>query len=308
MGTSKSYNGPSDRTPLLPLWAQAPAPGSQPQPEPQADPTDPANPTPVPDTDPANDEPQSAPDTTAPTPTSPPPIVPPSPSPPVSTPWKSARIAMTGYSRRGGAERARAAGQRYVRARGGSRAAASTASTGRTATANLGGFLSNVSSSGFTEAARNLGLTVLVGQSVTSVLNAILNVLAPPGASNEEAVARRATAEVLTELFERHAVEEQGIERLNSMSAADVAAATERSVAAYIYQRWLLELGKKIEEGAYSDREAVRMEREVKEYVRDLVTIDLQGRNILTIDWNGIDGQQFCERIFQEAYALLEGA
>jgi len=301
------YGGPTTAYAPTPEPPMPPAPvvPEAPQPEPEADPVDP---TAAPDTDPTNNEPQSASGTTDSPPTSPPLLGPPSPAPPVATPWKSARIAMTSFSRHGGAERARVAGQRYVRARGGSRAAASTASTGRSATANLGGFLSNVASSGFTEAARNLGLTLLVGQSVTSVLNAILNVLAPPGASNEEAVARRATAEVLTELFERHAVEEQAIERLNSMSANDVAAATEKSVAAYIYQRWLLELGKKIEEGAYSDREAVRMEREVKEYVRHLVTIDLQGRNILTIDWNGVDGQQFCERIFQEAYALLEGA
>jgi len=311
MGTSKSYDGPADHTPLLPRWAQAPEPIPIPPSEPV--PTEPPEPTETnspPEGEPANAEtPIDADPLTpslAPSPAPPPiPIAAPA-LPAFATPWKSARLAMTAFSKHGGAARARSAGQRYVRARGGSRRAAQAAASGRATTAALGGFLSNVASRGFSDAARTLGLSLLVGQSATSVLNAILNALAPTGASNEEAIARRATAEVLADLFERYGVQEGGTDRLDNMPAADVAAATEKSVAAYIYQRWLLELGKRIDQGAYSDREAVRMEREVKAYVRDLVRIDLRGRDILTIDWNGVDGQQFCQRIFQEAYALLE--
>ncbi len=305
MGTSKPYDGPADRTPLLPSWAQAPEPLPTPPPEPTQS-------SPPPEEEPTHTETPIDADTLTPSLA---PIAAPAPTPiaapalsTFATPWKSARLAMTGFSKHGGVARARSAGQRYVRARGGSRRAAQTAGSGQSATAALGGFLSNVASRGFSEAARTLGVSLLVGQSATSVLNAILNALTPAGATNEEAIARRATAEVLAELFERYGVQDGGTDRLDNMPAADVAAATERSVSAYIYQRWLLELGKRIDQGAYSDREAVRMEREVKAYVRDLVRIDLRGRDILTIDWTSFDGQQFCERIFQEAYALLENA
>jgi len=200
----------------------------------------------------------------------------------------------------------REAGRRYVYAKGGSRSAARAASSGRSATVLLGGFLSDVARRGFDEASRALGLSNLVGQSAAIVFTAILNALAPAGATNDDAVARRATAEVLTKLFERFGVEEGGVSQLDNMDASTVANAVEGSVSAFIYQRWLLDLGKKVEEGAFSVGEAVRLEREVSAYVLDLVEIDLQGRDVLTIDWGGTEGQQFCERIYREAYELLE--
>jgi hypothetical protein len=146
-----------------------------------------------------------------------------------------------------------------------------------------------------------------VGQSANVVFAAILNALAPPGAENADAVARKATGDVLTELFERFGVEEGGFDRLDRMDAVAIAGAVKDSVSAFIYERWLLELGKKIEQGAYSDADAVRLEREVSAYVKDLVEIDLQGRDAVTIDWGAVEGHQFCERIYREAYDLLEG-
>jgi hypothetical protein len=215
---------------------------------------------------------------------------------------------MTGLAKYGGANgRMREVGRRYVRASGGTGAATRAASSGRSATARLGGFLSDVATRGFAEAAQSLGLATIVGQSASAVFTAILNALAPSGAGNEDAVARKATGEVLTELFERFGVEEGGFDRLDSMDAGAVAGAIKDSVSAFIYQRWLLELGRKIEEGAYSDTDAVRLEREVRAYVEDLVEIDLQGRDAVSIAWGGIEGQQFCQRIYGEAYALLEG-
>lgn len=78
------------------------------------------------------------------------------------------------------------------------------------------------------------------------------------------------------------------------------------SVAQSIYLRWLKDLGKCIEIGTATASQALRLEREVKDYVRETLTLDLQGQDVLRIDWQGREGQNIVERIYQEAYGFLE--
>jgi hypothetical protein len=139
------------------------------------------------------------------------------------------------------------------------------------------------------------------------VLAAILNALAPAGTTDDDATARRATNETLTELFERYGVVEQGLDRLNSMDADGVRDAIQSSVGSYVYQRWLLDLSKSIEERSISADRAVRLERDVKVYVRDLVELQLADRDVLTMDWNGAEGRLLAQEVYEQAYALLGG-
>jgi hypothetical protein len=78
------------------------------------------------------------------------------------------------------------------------------------------------------------------------------------------------------------------------------------SVAQSIYLRWLEDLGKCIETGTATANEALRLEREVKDYVRETLALDLSGHDVLRVDWNGREGQQIVERIYREAYGFLE--
>ena len=155
---------------------------------------------------------------------------------------------MTSVATGGGStRRLRAAGRRYVAAKGGAKKAATSSGAGRATTAGLGGFLSNVATGGFAQAAQSLGLQTVVGQKAQTVLAAVLDAIAPAGTTNDEAIARRAASETLRELFEKYGVEQAGIEALNAMKAADVADTVELSVSAYVYQRWLFDLSLKIE-------------------------------------------------------------
>ena len=122
---------------------------------------------------------------------------------------------MTSAVKSGGdAGRLRTAGRRYVSARGGTKKAATTASAGRATTARIGNFISDVASRGFTEAARALGLQDTVGQKVDTVLAAVINAIAPAGTNNDDAIARRAASETLREVFEKHGVQEAGLDAL----------------------------------------------------------------------------------------------
>ncbi len=311
MGTSASNSGPRDKTPLLPSWAQG-APAAPPVP-PKPDPQD----GPPPGSAPS----ELAPEGDSPSPASDPAsspdgqgqemdgsAAPPADSAGTRGPWTLARRAMGSAVKGGGsAKQFKKAGRRYVAAKGGASKAAGSSTSGRATTARIGGFLSDVASRGFVEAARSLGIEATVGQKIDVVLAAVINAIAPSGTTNDDAIARRASSETLREMFEKHGVEQNGVEALNAMTPADVAETVELSVSAYVYQQWLFELSKKIEEHAVSETQAVRLERDVKTFVRGLVKLKLDGNKAIQMDWKGAQGQAFVREIFESAYSLLGG-
>lgn len=120
------------------------------------------------------------------------------------------------------------------------------------------------------------------------------------------AAARYATIEVLEFLYETVIGEGGNLSALEQMDQKMVEEAVTRSVSGYIYSRWLDELGLSIEKGAISEVAAVRLEREVKEYVEACVTLELDGKSTVEIDWGGREGHGIIDRVYRDAYALLE--
>jgi hypothetical protein len=178
---------------------------------------------------------------------------------------------------------------------------------GRATAARAGKFFGALAGGGLRAALESLGLRSYIGRGAEEVFAAIANAIAPPGATLEEAAARRAADEVLGRLYEDRVGVDGDLAGLERMTAADVGEAVRDVVSAYVYQRWLEELGKSIESGTTSPSEAVRLEREVRQYVRDIVQFDVPNERVLTLDWDGPEGQTLVGQLFEEAYGLLEG-
>lgn len=301
MGTSKSYGGPTDAAQrLLPAWAlpQGAAGGAEPAGTPDGGDDAPVVPA---ESESPGEEGDASPVSTGAV----------APSQPQPRPWQSAKSSLTRAIHdvnTGGRSYGRAA-RNYVHARGGSGRAgsAAAASSGRV-TARFGGFLAGLASAGLAGAEKALGLAPLAGRSPTEVFAEITNAIAPAGATMEDGVARRAAADALAALYERKGVEEGGIERLATLSPADVTEGVLDSVNNYIFYRWTQELGLAIERGAVSAAEAVAVEAEMRSYIRDTVKVDLSGRDVLTIDWAGNEGQLFIEGVYQQAFRLIEAS
>jgi len=151
-----------------------------------------------------------------------------------------------------------------------------------------------------------LGLARLVGQPAEAVVAALLDVLAPAGATLEEAAARKAATEALWALYDRFGLEDGDLGKLDRMDRGTVAEMIEVSVVTYIYGRWLQELGERLESRSVSDQEAVTLERQVKEYVKETVKLDLAKADVLGVDWAGAAGRRLVEQVYQEAYSFLE--
>jgi len=219
---------------------------------------------------------------------------------------------MTRYAGSGGggsnSGRLRSAGAGYTRAKGGSRSAAGAARSGKAATGRLGGFLASTVGSGIGPALESVGLREVVGQSSDTVFARLVDKLAPSGSTKEEAAARRATVEVLSYLYETVVGENGDMASLEGMDANTVEYAVELSVSGYIYNMWLDELGLSIEKGAVSEAAAVRLEGEVREYVRSCVSLELGGKNVLDVNWHRPEGRGIIDRVFHDAYSVLEAA
>lgn len=276
MGTSTSNSGPKDKPPLLPPWAV---------PSDTDDGEDPA-----PDEQPIDDDGQPQSDHEIET----------------STVWKVAKTLMAHFGTEGNSRSLAHAGRAYAGAKGGRAAASEAASSGKEAVARIGRFLSVAALFGMHTALQEVGLGHLIGQSAQSVLAAVLDVLAPSGAASEEAVARKTVSIMLERLYEQHITESGDLSALDSLSSEVVADMIEQCIATYIYILWLYELGSRVEAQAVSSSKAVELERQVKDYVRAGVRLELAGEDPITVDWRSPAGRRIIDTVFREAYGFLE--
>lgn len=297
MGTQSSFGGPADRQSLLPKWALLP-PDSTPSEIPIA-PPEPAEPSEPGPASPPSENPSEPPQPKAPT------------TQPQQVPatWRSAKGRLgAAVKSKGGGNSFRKAGRAYVRALGGNRRAATSARSGRSSTASLGGFLATVASRGLDAALKTFKLSSLVGKDAETVFAGLVNAIAPEGSTREEIAARDAVAEALCFLYEKLLPDQPDAPTaFGELTEELVREALIVSVSSYVYERWLVDLGRRIEEKAISASEAVRLEGEMKQYVKDAVKVDLTKVDVLGMDWKGKDGREFVQRIYEDAYSFIGG-
>jgi hypothetical protein len=305
MGTSSSYGGPSDRTPLLPAWALPPAPTPPPEvPHPQDPPEDDGE---IGNDDGASETPNTDAEPVAANPAENlrPAAVPPGVG--STGTWTSAKIGFRKAIESRTPQSFRNAAKAYARASRSLGSGAAGARSGKQATASLGGFLSAAAGQGLQRALDGIGLAAVVGRDVNEVLAALSNALAPDGATKEEAAARDAVNEAIESLYEGLLAEGRDLTALETMSPADIAASVALCVESYIYNRWLGDLGVRIEQKAVSAAEAVRIERDVRAFIHETVRLDMSRVDVMTLDWRGEAGRQFVETIYRDAYTLFGG-
>lgn len=285
MGTSSSYRGPSGRTALLPPWADDDAlPAAQPPPsiEPAHDDGDPG-------------------------------VTPTTAIPEVT--WRAPKRVMSqlvgagGGGGGGGAslDAIRTLGRSYTRASGGSQAAASAARAGRATTRRLAAFLAGGIRDGVGSALAHVGLQNLVGRDAQTVLAAFIALLAPDGALLESAAARMALIETLEEVFERYAIGADGVEALERMDVAALGEVIALSVVNYIDARIQQELANRIERGTLPEADANHLMDEIRGFIGEIVKLDFHDRDLVHLDWEGVEGHRLVDGIYEEAYRLLGG-
>lgn len=290
MGTSNSYGGPKDTSRLLPSWARQSSDMDSSLTDNNIPTDDEGREQNTPENDDFNDQGTQNLNN-------------------VSRPqgkWKYAKNVMSRYASKGSGQGGPArAGRAYIRAEGGAQKAAQSVKSGKTTARKLATFFTTTARSDISQGLNSIGLGHLIGKDVDTVFSGLIDALLDNGVNFDENIAREAIEGALTSFYEQCS-ENQNFESLEHLTPEQLKRAIENFVSGYIYKRWLQELGNCIERKAVSETEAVKLEVEVKIYVRDLVNLELDSRNILSIDWNGDEGRQIVDSLYEDAYSLIE--
>lgn len=216
--------------------------------------------------------------------------------------WTAAKRQATAFARQGGARgtqtTAAAVAAAYVAAHGGSGGATASYPAAQRAAQRLGGFLASAARQGLDTALVERGLGHLVGQSPGVVLAGLIDALAGPGRTLEEADARAAMIALLAQELPDPASA--------ILDASAVAQLIEGLLVECVFQRMLQELGIQIASGALRAADAVRVERDLHAYVVAQARLDMGGVDALAVDWEGPEGRDLVAHLLTSAYAQLE--
>ncbi|HEX8018098.1 MAG TPA: Qat anti-phage system associated protein QatB [Flavobacterium sp.] len=270
MGTSSMYNGYSDsgnpRNPLLPDDFDDNSENPENNPESDKD---------------QNDNPKEE-------------------KPKDNTNWQAVKNAMSRLAS-GSSSDISGVVSKYVRAHGGGKSASKNAISGISTTVNLGNFLSNASTVGLKETLQSYKIDY-ENKSLSEVLNNLINFLAPSPVTKEESIARKAliiTMEKLYELIENENANIELIEKLNSSSLNQI---IPLYVESYIYERLINDLGSRIEENSIDSNNAIKLEKELKEYITSKVEIAFRGKDLSTTSFD----KKEVESLYNQCYNVME--
>jgi hypothetical protein len=294
MGTSSSNGGPSGKTSLVPSWYGGGAGDSGQQ----------AADGGVAGSNPGSGDQNNSDQGQGPNQANQPVAI-----PTTSGNWKDAKIAFTRYSKNTGGSNIRKAAKSYVRTLGGSRGATRSASRGVTSGRGLVSFLGSVSApggGGLSQTLTQLGLTAFIGKSSEETLAKIADAIAPTGATNDEAIARDAILGTLDSLYSKILENGGDINALESLTPEMIKDTVIEYVSVYIFKKWVYELGLAVEKNTVTEKQAIEMEIEIKDFINAEVKLSLQGKTVKQFDLNDSSNQQIIETIFQTAYSTLE--
>jgi hypothetical protein len=258
MGTSQSSRGSPGGVPMVPPWVPPPA----------------APPTPPADGDGTNPPDGANPDG-KPTPAQPAPAAAPNPSPVLTLPAPIAPAARFGGARRSlgnfartgdGADMRRGIGH-YVRTGyGGARTATRRFEGTTTAAGALYGALSSTAAGQASAAGSPLDPVLLAGRSAREVMDAIVEAVRPADGTQDAEACRAAIKDALSELLTRFQQAD-----LLVLTPEQRAFVIERFVAIDVYRRFVLDVGKAIQDKAPSAATGLSRLKQVKEYIKERI-------------------------------------
>lgn len=223
----------------------------------------------------------------------------------VLAPWQAAKTSMSQFINGTHGNRSRVL-RSYTRALGGSRNIASIVRNGVRSAVNLGSLLSSISSEGIESTLQSLSISFR-GRSVEELFSTLVNVLAPESNTKEDIVARKASVEALSQLYEFVEQNEMEIEILDTLDGFLFNRVMSTFISSFIFERLLNDLESRFEKYASNVELAISKEVEVKDYVQQNTEIRLSKIDFKNIDYNQNNVEDIFEEIYIKCYEILEG-
>ncbi len=234
--------------------------------------------------------------------------------------WTDLKREATQFVQAGSGSDAAALLSRFIQTNGGSTGwasgkgaggrtggAAITGQGARQAGRNLGGFLAQVGAGGLATAIEELGLANFMGRSATDVSMALLDTLAGPANTLDDAAARAALAALMRELLGATKTFEQIEQALQqALDRRGIGKILMRFFALYVYEcfcRHFYENWRR----KVDDRKAKSQLKMIKNCIDKSLKAKVGARDPVTIRWNRPEGQRLTERILQETLEIFGG-
>jgi len=182
------------------------------------------------------------------------------------------------------------------RSGGGSGGARPARSTGR----QLGSFLSSVRTVGLTETLHRFGLGDLVGRPAGELRSALLDHLAGPGSTIDEASARWALSELEREMLgDAETYEDAEAALSEAVTEQGVVVLIVRFFALYLFDRFCRDFYAHLLERVGAAR-AVRALDRVKAYIMSCLNAKIFDRDLIEVDWAGAEGDRLVQDVLRE--------
>ena len=194
--------------------------------------------------------------------------------------------------------------RQYVHNVGGVKNAVRSSRSGIQGGTSLGRFLGSIGTIGLNETLRFYGLSDFIGKSTEEVLAKISEKICPLGSTNEDAITRKAILDSLSSMYMRYEKNEN-IE-FDKLEEKDLELVFSEYISYYIYHKWLYELGLAIENKNITEKEAIALEDEVKQFIFNEIEVEFKDKKITDIDFQSIEGQKIIEDIFEQSYTTLK--
>ncbi|MCE4564351.1 hypothetical protein INQ51_08505 [Maribellus sp. CM-23] len=221
----------------------------------------------------------------------------------VDSEWTAAKTNMSKYAS-GSSSNYKNAVSSYVKAYGGARNAAKSASSGVRSTVSFGQFLNNTSSQGIRETLSSYKIDY-EGRSAKDILTDVINKIAPIPITKEDSVARKALIRTMETLYEKIEDENKDISTLEKIDSNLLNEMIPIQIESYIYERIINDLGSRIEENSSSPFEAINKEKELQEYIHSKVDTTLQQKDFTQIIINE-NASRDVESLYQQCYKVME--
>lgn len=276
MGTSSSNDGPKGNTPLLPDWIDNENDDNS------VNPNDGNN-----NTENQNQNNQNT-------------VI------PLTGTWSGAKRSLGGFSKNPSKVNFKRAAKAYVKASGGARNIANSARHGKIVAGQFISFLNDIRNDGLNKTYEKFGFGKISGDSVEQVFNNLAEVLSSGGGTDEETIARNAVIEALAKIYEDFDLGNNSIESLDNLTVEQTETYLEYYLTSYIYERWLQELGIKIEEKDINPADVVKAEKNAFDFIQSSVNLKFDDYNLTTFDYRSDTGKAIMDEIFIQAYSLIE--
>lgn len=214
-----------------------------------------------------------------------------------SVEWSNAKNFMSKVAS-GKSKNIKRAVSRYVKAYGGAKSASKNATGGIRTTINLGNFVKSISDQGLKQ---TLDAYKIDYQNKTTkeILSELVNILAPSPNTKEDSISRKAlilTMEVLYELIEKEDLDIEAIQDL------DVNVIIPTYIEVYIYQKLINDLGSRIESNSKSAKDAIALEKDIKEYIHSKIEIVFKGKDIKDYEFSTKE----ILHLYNQCYTVIE--